>query len=129
MTKTRPIARPSGAAGVKQLITAASLAATVAGWALLTPREQPAPAVAEVAPLALAAAAAGLTPPLVPTLAPVATAAAASLAEPPVAQAAPPAAPVAAAQAPAAPVAAPALREVAAPPAAPAPVTSTRSSR
>lgn len=153
MTKPRTAPRATGAPGVKQLITAASLAATLAGWALLTPREtavQPAaepqfaPGQAQ-APLVLAA-------PIMPTLAPVAVAAtAAPLAERPVQQAPAPAAQAPAAQAPAAaqapiqaapaaqapvaapaaPVAAPALREVTAPPPAPAPapVTSTRSSR
>lgn len=134
MTRPRPAPRATGAPGVKQLITAASLAATIAGWALLTPREQPAQpvAAAQVAPADPQAAPIALDPPVVPTLAPVAAAAtAAPRAERPARQAAPIAPAAAAPAAPAAPVAAPALREVTAPPpaAAPAPVTSTRSSR
>lgn len=129
MTKARPSTRAGGAPGVKQLITAASLAGTLAGWALLTPR--PAPEQAMVAAEATAAgqpaAPVAIEPLIMPTLVPVATAAAAA---PLVQGQAEPAAQAPVVEAPVVEAPAP-LREVSAPapPAVPPPVTSTRSSR
>jgi hypothetical protein len=105
--------RPTGAPGVRHLLTAASLAATLSGWALFTAAQPPQASATLQAPAAAVAAPPPgwlSAPPPLPTLVTVATVDA-------------PAAPVAA---PAAPVAAP-LRQLSAPP--PAPVTTTRSSR
>ena len=110
MTSSHP-AKPSGAPGIKILVTAASVAATVGGWALLTAKQAQAQSQSASAALPVTAPAAALNLPPLPTIVP------------PPAQSAPQAAPfgggAAAAAAPA-----PALRVVSAPP-----VSSTQSSR
>lgn len=117
-----PPAKPTG---VKLLITAASLTATLGGWALLSAAEvKPAPAV-PVTSLAIR-----LMP--LPTLVPPLTAQTTVIHNSTVPAASSPSGSARPTAAQAAPVAAqPVLRDVSAPPpaAAPAPVVKTRSSR
>jgi hypothetical protein len=153
MAPNRSSAQPKSLPGVKTLVTAAALAATVAGWATLSAQNQVAateqsPATPDVdtpimvtatPPTWLLQAPSIAAPPAVATVRPVSNAPVLSArshqAPPAVAAAAPDPAPAQApAQAPAA-----ALREVApppqptarpaAPPPAPRPATNTRSSR
>lgn len=132
MTETKHNRKPAqkGAPGVKQLISATALAATLTGWALLT-ATQPAD---QAATTAVVGSQINVPPLVMPTLAPVATAAPLSL--PTAGTAAE--RPQIVVQAPPAPTAAPApaqpLRQVVVPaPPAPsfpfAPVARTRSSR
>lgn len=144
MKPSHPVKRPAaGAPGVKALITAASLALTVGGWAALA-RTQPTPE--EAAPgipvptagitIQQPAASFSLDMPALPTLAPLPSVPEIAVARPPdisadllaapaaqVVQPAVPAAPAAAQPLPA--VSAPALRVVS----VPRPVARTRSSR
>jgi hypothetical protein len=124
MTQPRTTKRPKGVPGVKVLLTAASLSATLGGWAALTAAE-PAPAAPDPtpAPAAVAAVLPPLDLPVLPTLVPLV---------PPARNGGEAAAPtpvptVAVARAPAP------LRVVQAAPPAPAaparPITRTRSSR
>jgi hypothetical protein len=131
MKPTKPAKKPNtGAPGVKLLITAASLAATLGGWAMISsdetkPALPPAPASNQVAVPAVTIKLAPL-PTLVPAIASPAQIVTVNRPRP--------AAAVAAAPQPAAPSTL-VLRDVSAPQvnaggsAAPAPVASTRSSR
>jgi len=131
MATQQGITRPTPAQGMKSLITATAIAATLAGWVAFSAQEPP-PLAASATVLRDGAAAPPpawlLSDPLIPALPPVAMAVATSggvaaqVSGPAVAQVSGPAVAVAA------PVPPPALRAVAAA-LPPAPVASTRSSR
>ncbi|NCC35527.1 MAG: hypothetical protein EOM24_26475 [Chloroflexia bacterium] len=108
----KPTAPGQRTQGIKLMISAAALAATLGGWATLSSQATPEMVAAPVAAVVSAPPAWLLNPPPIPTLQAIGTTPA--TAQAPVTQ------PV---------VDAPALREVVAVPARPAPVTTTRSSR
>ncbi|PDV99660.1 hypothetical protein [Candidatus Chloroploca asiatica] len=110
----KPKAQGQRTQGVKLMISAAALAATLGGWATLSSQATPEMVAAPVAAVVSAPPAWLLNPPPIPTLQAIGTT--------PAAVQVPGTQPVVVAPAPA-------LREVVVAPARPAPVTTTQSSR